>query len=213
MPKKTMIHTTCGYATTPEWERQNEDYYATHPRALELFPELDLFEDVWEPAVGEGHLADVLHERRKLARASDLIDRDWQANDWDGTSLVDGHPNLKYRGTEVLDFLNCAEPPGSWDGDMITNPPYKDAHAWILKSLELLAPGRKLALFLPVRYLEGKQRARLFAEHPPRTVYVSASRLACAKNGDFTNPQNAVAYAWYVWEKGYQGETQLKWFN
>ena len=24
---------------------------------------------------------------------------------------------------------------------------------------------------------------------------------------------SAVAYAWYIWEKGYKGETILKWFN
>lgn len=24
---------------------------------------------------------------------------------------------------------------------------------------------------------------------------------------------SAVAYAWYVWEKGYQGDTVVKWIN
>ena len=24
---------------------------------------------------------------------------------------------------------------------------------------------------------------------------------------------SAVAYAWYIWEKGYKGDTVLKWFN
>jgi len=23
----------------------------------------------------------------------------------------------------------------------------------------------------------------------------------------------AIAYAWFVWEKGYKGDTVLKWFN
>ena len=34
-------------------------------------------------------------------------------------------------------------------------------------------------------------------------------------NGDFKQfKQNrAVAYAWFVWEKGYQGDTILKWIN
>ena len=39
----------------------------------------------------------------------------------------------------------------------------------------------------------------------------------CAKNGDFdemiAGGGSAVAYAWYVWEKGYKGDTILKWFN
>lgn len=24
---------------------------------------------------------------------------------------------------------------------------------------------------------------------------------------------SAVCYAWYVWEKGYKGKTELSWFN
>lgn len=24
---------------------------------------------------------------------------------------------------------------------------------------------------------------------------------------------SAVAYCWYIWEKGYMGETTVKWFN
>lgn len=43
---------TIGYVTGAE--RQNEDYYATEPKALELWPKLVDFNDVWEPAVGGG---------------------------------------------------------------------------------------------------------------------------------------------------------------
>lgn len=33
-------------------------------------------------------------------------------------------------------------------------------------------------------------------------------------NGDFDMyGSSAAAYAWFVWEKGYQGETIVKWFN
>ena len=33
-------------------------------------------------------------------------------------------------------------------------------------------------------------------------------------NGDFkTFTSSAVAYAWFVWEKGYTGETGIKWIN
>nr|DAL54124.1 MAG TPA_asm: adenine-specific methyltransferase [Caudoviricetes sp.] len=33
-------------------------------------------------------------------------------------------------------------------------------------------------------------------------------------NGDFDSiGGSAAAYAWFVWEKGYKGETIVKWFN
>lgn len=43
------------------------------------------------------------------------------------------------------------------------------------------------------------------------------SRIQCAKNGEFDKMKegggSAVAYAWYVWEKGYKGNTIIKWIN
>jgi hypothetical protein len=78
----------------------------------------------------------------------------------------------------------------------------------------LLAEGRKLALFLPIRYLEGKERKRIFEKYPLKKVWVSSSRLKCAINGDFSGSTNsAVCYAWFIWEKGWSGETKLGWFN
>ena len=33
-------------------------------------------------------------------------------------------------------------------------------------------------------------------------------------NGDFEAfGSSAAAYAWFVWEKGFKGETTVKWFN
>ena len=37
--------------------------------------------------------------------------------------------------------------------------------------------------------------------------------IACAKNGDFEHTEKAIAYAWYVWEKGFTGDPVIKWFN
>lgn len=36
----------------------------------------------------------------------------------------------------------------------------------------------------------------------------------CYKNGDMTGKsESAIAYAWYVWEKGFTGDPVIKWFN
>ncbi len=32
-------------------------------------------------------------------------------------------------------------------------------------------------------------------------------------NGDFGGANSALAYAWFIWEKSYHGETVLDWFN
>lgn len=177
-------------------ERQREDYYATDPKAALLLLEVESFEGkIWEPACGEKHLAKVFEERGYAVRSSDIVDR---------------------CGNEVFDFLgieNC-EP---WDGNIVTNPPYKYAVEFIYKALSLIPEGNKVAMFLKVQFLEGKSRKMLYKDFPPKTIYVSSSRINCAKNGDFsgmrTSGGSAVAYAWYVWEKGYRGETIVKWIN
>lgn len=107
-----------------------------------------------------------------------------------------------------MDFLKQTE---VFDGDIITNPPYKYAQEFIEKALELVPEGHKVCMFLKVQFLEGKGRRKLFEKYPPKRVWVSSSRIPCGRNGNFE--PSAVAYAWYVWEKGYKGDTIIKWFN
>ena len=43
-------------------------------------------------------------------------------------------------------------------------------------------------------------------------VYVFSKRTNCAKNADFEKyANNAVAYAWFIWIKGYNGEPVIRW--
>ena len=112
----------------------------------------------------------------------------------------------------VEDFLTSSKT--SYNGNIITNPPYKFANEFIVKSLSILEKDSKLALFLPIRYLEGKQRRKIFEKYPPKTIYVSSSRIKCAINGEFNEMKgSAVSYAWFIWQKGFVGNTTLKWFN
>lgn len=72
-------------------------------------------------------------------------------------------------------------------------------------------------MFLKLQFLEGKARKALFQKFPPKCIYVASGRLLCAKNGEFEKMKagggSAVAYAWFVWQKGYTGETVVKWIN
>ena len=111
-------------------------------------------------------------------------------------------------GEGGVDFLQQTD---VFSGDIITNPPYKYAQEFIEHALKLIPNGNKVCMFLKVQFLEGKRRRKLFEENPPKTIWVSTSRIQCGKNGIFKG--SMVAYAWYVWEKGYKGETVIKWFN
>ena len=46
-------------------ERQQDDYYATEPKATQLLLDNEKFSDtIWECAVGQGHMAEVLKKKR-----------------------------------------------------------------------------------------------------------------------------------------------------
>lgn len=194
--KKNTIYLTLGASNHTDKERQNEDYYATHPEAAEWLIKLEYFDgkDIWECASGENHLANVFKDAGFTVRTSDIIKRTEE--------------------TEVIDFLTYE---GEWNGHIITNPPYKNAQEFIEKALSIVPEGKKVCMFLKVQFLEGKARRKMFEKYPPKRIWVSSSRILCAKNGDFERMikggGSAMAYAWFVWEKGYEGDTVVKWFN
>lgn len=172
--------------------REENDYYATEPIAgcllLEVEPELN---NIWECACGEGHLAKVFDEAGRLGKATDLVNRGY--------------------GTQEDFLINTNS---YHNGDIVTNPPYTHAQEFVENALARVDNGRKVCMFLKVLFLESKARRKLFDEQPPKTIYVSSSRINCAKGGDFEKyTTKAIAYAWYVWEKGYMGNTVVKWIN
>lgn len=99
-----------------------------------------------------------------------------------------------------------------WHGDIITNPPYKYAKEFIQNAIKVIDEGNKIAMFLKLTFLEGQARKQLFNKYPPKTIYVYSKRALCAKNGKFEKyPSSAIAYAWFIWEKGFKGNPIIKW--
>lgn len=179
------IYKTLGASNHTDKQRESHDYYATEPKALELLLDIEKFDStVWECACGAGHLAEVLKNRGYKVISTDLMYRGY------------GDP-------ESLDFLS--ETLEGFDGDIITNPPYKYAKEFVERALDSVKQGHKVAMFLKIQFLEGKTRRKLFDENPPKTVYVSSSRLLCAKNAEFEKMRagggSALAHAWFIWEK------------
>ena len=190
------IYKTLGASNHTDKVRETNDFYATESKAAELLLEVESFTPtIWENAVGAGDLAEVFSKNGYNVRASDIVDR--------------GYPN-----TEIIDFLTYNKPITT---DVITNPPYKLATQFVKHALDLAQDEVKVAMFLKIQFLEGKERKKLFTEYPPKTIYVPRGRLLCAKNGECEKMKagggSAVAQAWYVWVNGYTGETIVKWIN
>ena len=184
-----------GASNHSERQREQHDFYTTEPKAAHLLLNEEAFAPViWECACGQGHLSKVFERAGYSVRSTDLV----------------------YRGFgefEPVDFLLLRDG-SSFDGDIITNPPYKYALEFVQQALHVIKVGHKVAMFLKLTFLEGRKRKDFFLRYPPKTVYVFASRILCARNGDFQKYEHsAIAYAWFVWVKGYQGDTVIKWIN
>lgn len=173
-------------------EREINDFYATDPKSIDMLLQHETFSNnIWECACGQGHLSERLRQYSYNVFATDIVNRGGVCD-------------------KIVDFLSFDEKE-QFNGDIITNPPYKYCTEFILKALSLIPKGNKVATFLKIQTLEGQKRYdEIFSKYPPRTIYVFIKRIECAKNGIFIN-SSAVCYAWYVWEKGYKGDTIVKW--
>ena len=186
------VFVTLGASNHSDVEREEYDYYATDPHAVEcLLDRVTFNHRIWECACGEGHISRVLESRGYDVTSTDLIDRGF--------------------GEGGVDFFTQTD---VFPGDIITNPPYKYAQKFVTHALELVPTGHKVAMLLRIQFLEGLSRRALFDQSPPREVMVFSRRVSCALNGDFDSyGAGAQAHAWFIWEKGYKGAPIITWTN
>lgn len=174
--------------------RQEDDYYATPPRAIDdLLSKITLNHNVWECACGGGHLSDKLIELGYNVTATDIKDR--------GAKKFD----------KIFDFLKEETQPVNCD--IVTNPPYKLAADFVTKALNTVTEGNKVCYFLKIQFLEGVKRyEELYKHNELKHVFVYSKRITTVKNGEFDKYKStAFCHAWFVWEKGYKGKPTIDW--
>ena len=168
-------------------EREKDDYYPTPAYAVEeLLKREEFLGSIWECACGEGHISNVLIEKGFEVISTDLIDRGYG---------------------ETMDFLTSE----TLADNIITNPPYKLALDFVIKAKK---QGRKkIAMFLKTVWLESEKRYSMFQdkEFPLKTIYQFSKRVTLFKNGKKMKNGGMIAYAWYVWDKDYEGKPTIEW--
>jgi hypothetical protein len=134
----------------------------------------------WEPACGEGHMAEPLAEHFGRVIATDIHDYGY--------------------GEAPVDFLSEDT---SRDADWcITNPPFDDkAIRFVLRALKLARVGT--AMFVRLQWLETIERYELvFRDHPPTLVSFFVERVNLCKGRWDPDGGTATAYCWLVWIHG-----------
>lgn len=174
-------------------EREENDFYATHPSAVEPLLKLLNWENggklIWENSCGQGHLTLPLQDHGHKVVSTDLIDRGFG---------IHGVDFLKPNVFETIPF-----------DAVIMNPPYKHALDFVKKSL-IVAP--VVCAFLRINFLESEGRYRWFQENPPKIVAVFSYRIKSSKSAEFKKGESsATLFAWFIWEQGFKGDPVIKW--
>ena len=183
--------------TSSTRERAENDYYATPYESTKALLDVESFiGDFIEPCVGGGHIAEVVKEYYPNSNVVgvDLVDRGYD------NTIVSNYFDYKFDG----------------DFNVVTNPPYSMAQEFLEHSMDNLKEGKKVAMFLKIQFLEGAKRRELFKKYPPKVVHVFSKRQNPWRNGSPVDEKgkpwsSTMCFAWFVWEKGYNGQTTVNW--
>lgn len=141
-----------------------------------------------EPACGVGHMSKVLKEYFREVKSQDI------------------HP---YGYGELRDYLAHPFETSACDW-VITNPPFRLAEEFVLRSLQVARRG--VAILARTVFLESVGRyENLFRPTPPSKIGQFTERVPMVKGRLDKKASTATGYAWLVWEKDAAVRSQLVW--
>lgn len=137
----------------------------------------------WEPAAGEGHMAEPLKEYFGKVYATDV--HDYGKGYTVGSFVGEGADRAEWVGQ-----------PADW---IITNPPFRLAQEFAERAIEEARVG--VALLLRSVFIESAARFKLFEKYPLTVVAPFAERVAMTKDKWDPKASTATSYTWFVWCK------------
>jgi len=170
-------------------KRAENDWYSDPPEATEALLSAERFAGVsWDPACGLGTIPKVLAAHGHVCFRSDIVDRGC--------------------GATVADFFQAEARPAD---NIVSNPPYNVAQAFADRALSIAK--HKVALLLPLTFLEGERRTRWRLKTPLARIRTFSWRISMPPGellqaGAVTAQGGKKAFAWFIWEHGWQGPAQ-----
>lgn len=174
-------------------EARHDDLYSTPKEAVDVmlkyYGNMLRVCKVLEPCCGLGAISKPMVGRGIKVDSIDLYDHGY--------------------GTPGIDFLSFT-PEKEYDF-VVMNPPFKLTEEFMDKALQVAKVG--VVMFNRLTTLESIGRATKFAngEWPLAHVHVFGYRVSCPEGPEMKPSPNSVAYAWYVFEKCFEGEPTLSW--
>jgi hypothetical protein len=160
---------------------------------LQYFPIRGL--NVWEPAAGEGDMAEVLRSAGPAhLHCSDITERSYPLD-------------------QTVDFTSAILLNTAFDA-VITNPPFglraKLAEQFITTGLKHIQFGGFLALLLPADFDSAARRRQYFAQCPLFTAkIVLTTRIVWFERHEGKREAPKENHAWYVWNRNHTGAPRI----
>ena len=173
-------------ASKARWERRPQDFYGTPPEVTQALLDYMAFSKkmkIREPCCGEGHMAEVLREAGHTVVSSDLEYRGYGRGGVDYCSLPE--TDSDYYDMEAV----------------ITNPPFSEATAIILRALR---DAPIVCILLPSGFWHAAGRAELFKTRRPEIILNLTWRPVFAEERGASPLMNVQ---WTVWldDTGFDG--------
>ena len=171
--------------------RPKNDFYPTPPIATEKLLNVETFYGkILEPACGNGAISDVL------------------INWWASYEVMSSDLYKYGYGLHGIDFLGDYYTDWS-NGSIITNPPFNLMYQFMEKAMKLNPI--KFAYLAKLSLLEGQKRSKLLENTPLKNVWVFRKRIQMTRNGEPERGGGMIAFAWFVWERDYDGKPMIGW--
>lgn len=175
--------------------RSETDFYPTPENATLALLNMNLIPKgtfVWECACGNGAMSKVLDQWGLAVVSSDLYDYGYG---WKDTDFLLVEPELaEWKFPKII----------------ITNPPFNLIEKFIYHAINVLKVD-KVCFLAKLALLEGQKRSQLLQSTPLKHVLVFRKRITLTRNGEPQRNSGMIAFAWYIWEKGYEGKPMIGW--
>jgi hypothetical protein len=166
--------------------RPDNDFYPTPPEATQKLLNVEKFDGgIWECACGNGAITRVLIRNGYYVFESDIEPRN---------------------GALQMDFLLSD---ALRAGSIVTNPPFK-LLCPLIERAHALKPD-KFAFLAKLTALEGGERSEILERTKLTRVHVFRNRIQMTRNGEEARGSGMIAFAWFVWERGYTGKPMIGW--
>jgi len=175
-------------------DARRNDLYETPPEAVQTLLAVEsLPRLIWEPACGPGAIVAMLRHSGRDVLATDLVDY--------------ASPHQDHAGVDFL-IPGLAESYSREGRAIVTNPPFKNAPAFVRRALAL---SPYVAMLLRLAFITGTTRKDILDHGHLARVHVFSRRLPMMHRDGWTGPRatSATDFAWFVWCRGYNGLPEI----